>query len=94
MTRDTSCVALRMVPYRAFPNISYGRISRIRYLAFLEDYVALFLVVDGINSLEYFGKDTSTTSHREGIAPLATENAALNFMSRHPDPFAIDSKAL
>ena len=91
---DTSYVALRMAPYRACQGVSRGQISKTAYRAFLEDYSALLLLVAGIKSLAQLEMDTSTTTHREALESLATENVALKLMCAHPDLFAIDREPL
>lgn len=91
---DTRYVALRMAPYRVCQGVSRGQISRTAYRAFLEDYSALVLLVAAIKSLAQLEKNTSTTSHREALESLATENAALKLMCAHPDLFVIDREGL
>ncbi len=91
---DTRYVALRMAPYRVCQGVSRGQISKTAYRTFLEDYSALLLLVAAIKSLAQLEKNTSTTSHRETIESLATENAALKLMCAHPDLFAIDRERL
>ena len=86
---DTRYVALRMAPCRVCQGFSRGQSSRTAYREFLEDYSALVLLVGAIKSLAQLEKDPSTTSHREAIESMATENAALKLIRAHPDLFAI-----